>query len=152
MRIATKLLTPTVLASAMLLSACATEKVPTAAPGTNGDNSGNNGTNNPANGIVAGTLEARAARPTLTLRNTKEFVVGYMVVDKDQATIALYPPCGQNCPTLKQGESAAVPYTAISGYTAASREARVMWWKYIRRSDGSMAPDGGVQTTIVRLD
>ncbi|HYW33099.1 MAG TPA: hypothetical protein VE869_16480 [Gemmatimonas sp.] len=145
MRIATKLMTPTVLASAMLLSACTTEKVPTATPNPNGNNSGNNG-------IIAGTLEARAARPTLTLRNTTEFMVGYMVVDKDQATIALYPPCGQNCPTLKQGESVGVSYTAISGYTATSREARVMWWKYIRRADGSMAPDGGVQTTIVRLD
>ena len=145
MRIASKLTSPTVLATALLLSACAAEKVPATAPSTTNGNDG-------GNGIVAGTLEARAVRPTLTLRNTTEFVVGYMVVDKDQAVVALYPPCGQNCPTLVQGASAAIPYTAIGGYTAASREANVMWWKYIRRADGSLAPDGGAQTIIVRLD
>lgn len=142
MRFSTKLTTPTMLASALFLSACASESNLTTAPA---QNSGNNG-------IVAGTLEAKAARPTLTLRNTTEFVVGYMVVDKDQAVVALYPPCGQNCPTLRQGESIALSYTAISGYTAASREARVMWWKYVRRADGSLTPEGGVQTVNVRLD
>lgn len=142
MRFSTKLTTPTILASALFLSACASESHLTTAPP---QNSGNNG-------IVAGTLEAKAARPTLTLRNTTEFVVGYMVVDKDQAVIALYPPCGQSCPTLRQGESTALSYTAIGGYTAASREARVMWWTYVRRADGSLTPEGGVQTVHVRLD
>lgn len=141
MRFSTKLTTPTMLASALFLSACASESTLTTAP-----------TPTANNGIVAGTLEAKAARPTLTLRNTTEFVVGYMVVDKDQAVIALYPPCGQNCPTLKQGESATLNYTSIGGYTAASREAHVMWWKYVRRADGSLTPEGGVQTVNVRLD
>ena len=101
---------------------------------------------------MAGTLESRAQRPTLTLRNTTEHVVGYMSVDKDQMVVALYPPCGQNCPTLVQGQSVAVNYSAITGYTPASREATVMWWKYTRRADGSLQPEGGVQTVNVRLD
>lgn len=142
MRFSTKLTAPTMLASALFLSACASESTLTTAPTQNTGN----------NGIVAGTLEAKAARPTLTLRNTTEFVVGYMVVDKDQAVIALYPPCGQNCPTLKQGESVILNYTSIGGYTAASRDAHVMWWTYVKRADGSLTPEGGVQTVNVRLD
>ena len=142
MRFSTKLTTPTMLASALLLSACTSErKLDTAPTQSTG-----------SNGIQAGTLEAKAVRPTLTLRNTTEFVIGYMAVDKDQAVIALYPPCGQNCPTLRQGESIALHYTSIGGYAAASREARVMWWKYVRRADGSLSPEGGVQTVTVRLD
>ena len=142
MHFSTKLATPTMLASALLLSACASETTLTNAPTQNTGN----------NGIVSGTLEAKAARPTITLRNTTEFVVGYMVVDKDQAVIALYPPCGQNCPTLRQGESVALNYTSIGGYTTVSREAHVMWWKYVKRADGSLTPEGRVQSVNVRLD
>jgi hypothetical protein len=101
---------------------------------------------------VAGTLEATAAKPVLTLRNTTEFVVGYMVVEKNMATVALFPPCGNNCPTIRQGESVAVSYSSIAGYTPAAREAIVMWWTYARRADGSLAPQGAVNTINVRLD
>lgn len=141
MRFATKLTTPTMLASALFLSACASEGDPTTAP-----------TPAPNSGIVAGTLEARVSGRTLTLRNTTEFVVGYMAVDKNQMVIALYPPCGQRCPMLRQGESVVVDFSGIGGYTPASREANVMWWKYVLRPDGSLTPDGGVQTVNVRLD
>lgn len=116
-----------------------------AAPVENATPAGSN------NGIVAGTLEATAARPTLTLRNTTEQVVGYMVVDKDQMVVALYPPCGANCPKLVQGASIAVPYAQISGYTNASTEATVMWWTYTRAADGSLQASGAVQTKNVRL-
>ncbi|MCA0375796.1 MAG: hypothetical protein LCH84_09020 [Gemmatimonadetes bacterium] len=105
----------------------------------------------PSQGIVAGTLEATAAKPTLTLRNTTEFVVGYMVVDKDMATVALFPPCGQNCPTIVQGQQATVDYSRIAGYTERSTEAIVMWWTYQRAADGTLAPTGGVNSTRVRL-
>lgn len=139
-------LRPTILASALvagsLLAACGGADA-VAAPDEE---------NVPNQGIVAGTLEARAARPTVTLRNTTEFVVGYMIIDKDQATVALFPPCNQSCPLLRQGESVAVPYTAISGYTSSSREAIVMWWKYTRSADGTLRPTGAVQTTKLSLD
>lgn len=127
-------------ACAALLAACGRDDAPTAPQLPNANQ-----------GIIAGTLQVSAAKPVLTLRNTTEFVVGYMVVDKDQATIALYPPCGDNCPKIVQGASATVNYSAISGYTPASREATVMWWKYVPRN-GSLQPEGGVQTTHVRLD
>ena len=84
-------------ASTVLLAACNKNSEP-APPSSNTGNSG----------IVAGTLEVKAARPTLTLRNTTEFVVGYMVVDKDQMVIAMFPPCGANCLQLRQGESVVV--------------------------------------------
>lgn len=106
---------------------------------------------NPSNGIIAGTLQVTAARPNLTLRNTTELIVGYMVVDKDMATVALFPPCGQNCPTIVQGASANVTYSAINGYTSASTEAIVMWWTYQRQADGSLRAVGAVNTTKVRL-
>jgi hypothetical protein len=108
-------------------------------------------TPSPNQGIVAGTLEVKAQRPTLTLRNTTELVVGYMVVDKDQMVIALYPPCNTQCPTLAQGASVQVPYSQIGGYTAQSTEAIVMWWTYRRQADGSLRPESAVQTTRIRL-
>ncbi len=102
-------------------------------------------------GIVAGTLDVTAVRPTITLRNSTEFVVGYLVVDKNQMVVALYPPCGQQCPTLVQGAQVGIPYSSVSGYTAESREATVMWWTYTREADGSLKATGGVQTKTVRL-
>ena len=136
------------LAGSLLLAACGKDSEPVTAPNSNTNNPGN--TNTP--GIIAGTLEARAARPTLTLRNTTEFIVGYLVVDKDQAVVALYPPCLHNCQTLQQGASATLNYSAIHGYTPQSTEAIVMWWKYVRRADGTLSPEGGIQTIKVRLD
>lgn len=106
---------------------------------------------NPNHGFVAGTLQVTAARPNLTLRNTTELIVGYMVIDKDMATVALFPPCGQTCPTIVQGASANVLYSAINGYTSASTEAIVMWWTYQRQADGSLRAVGAVNTTKIRL-
>lgn len=102
-------------------------------------------------GIVAGTLEVKAARPTITLRNTTEQVIGYLVVDKDQMVIAMYPPCNQQCPLLVQGTSVTVAYPQISGYTEKSTEAVVLWWTYRRAADGTLRPESAVQTTRVRL-
>ena len=106
-------------------------------------------TSNP--GIIAGTLEATAAKPTLTLKNGTEFQVGYMVVDKDQMVVAMYPPCGDQCPKLVQGAQVAIPYANIGGYTNASTEAVVMWWTYTRQADGTLKATGAVQTKNVRL-
>ncbi len=106
---------------------------------------------NPNQGIVAGTLEVKAANATVTLRNTTEFAVGYMVVDKDQMVIALYPPCGTQCPTIVQGAQASINYADISGYTSASIEAIVLWWTYTRAADGTLRPTSGVYSTRVTL-
>lgn len=133
-------LTVTAFLSAAAATACSdesalpTDSVPTSNPG-----------------IVAGTVETIAARPTLTLRNTTEFQVGFMVVDKDQMVVAMYPPCGDNCPKLVQGAQLSIPYSAINGYTSASTEAVVMWWTYTRQADGSLKATGAVQTKNVRL-
>ena len=127
---------------ALALAACARE--PTAS-----DSSKNAPT--PNQGIVAGSLVVKAARPALTLRNTTEFVVGYMVIDKDQMTIAVYPPCGPQCAKLIQGAEVSVPYTSIAGYTNASTEAKVLWFTYARAADGTLTPQGPIQTTSVRL-
>jgi hypothetical protein len=50
-----------------------------------------------------------------------------------------------------QGASATVNYTAIAGYTNASTEAIVLWWKYRKNADGSLTAIDGVQTTRVAL-
>ncbi len=126
----------------LALSACSHES-------TRADS--NNSAPTPNQGIVAGTLVVTAARPTLTLRNTTEFVVGYMVIDKDQMTIALYPPCGTQCAKLVQGANASVPYASITGYTSASTEANVLWFTYARAADGTLTPQGPIQTTRVKL-
>ena len=91
------------------------------------------------------------AGTALKLRNTTEHQVGYMVVDKDQMVVALYPPCASNSPSVVQGATASVPFSQISGYTPQSTEARVMWWKYIVRADGTKVADGPVQTVSVKL-
>lgn len=106
---------------------------------------------NPNQGIIAGALTARASNAAITLRNGTEFVVGYLVLDSGMATIALFPPCGSNCAKLVQGDSVTVPYSAIGGYTPKSTEARVLWWTYRRLADGTLEPQGGVNTIRVRL-
>lgn len=107
----------------------------------------------PNQGIVAGTLEARVDRAaqTLTLRNTTEFEVGFMVIEKDMMTVALMPPCGNSCPILVQGATTSVKYSAINGYTPQAKEARVLWWTYKRNADGSRTTQGGVNTTNITL-
>ena len=127
-------------AAASQLTACANEATPP-------DESVPDG----ANGIIAGTLMASASRPTLTLRNTTEQVVGYMVVEKNQMVVALYPPCGTDCPKLVQGAQITLPYASIAGYTNAATDAIVMWWRYARAADGTLTPSGAVQTIAVRL-
>jgi hypothetical protein len=135
-------LKPTVLATLALFSAaCAHDP---AAP----ESALQNGA---PNGIAAGTLEATASGGSVKLRNTTEQQVGYIVVDKDQMVVALYPPCGANCPILVQGALASIPYAQISGYTSKSTHAVVMWWRYVLRSDGTRVADGPVQTTTVPL-
>lgn len=105
----------------------------------------------PNAGIVAGTLQVTATNSVLTLRNTTEFIVGYMVIDKDQMVIALFPPCGAQCPTLVQGASTNVSYTNIGGYTPKSTEAIVMWWTYSRAADGTLLAQGSVQSKRITL-
>ena len=107
----------------------------------------------PEQGIDTGALRVsvdRSAR-TLTLRNTTEFVVGYMIVDSEIATIALFPPCGTTCLRLVQGDSVVVPYSAIGGYTANSRRANVLWFKYQRGTDGTLVPIEGMNVVEVAL-
>jgi hypothetical protein len=133
---------PTVLLSASLLSVMACGKDEAIADPT---------IDPPGQGIVAGTLAVSAARPNLTLRNTTASVVGYMVVDKDMAVLAVFPPCTTQCPTLIQGASATVPYSSIAGYTTSSTEAIVMWWTYIRAADGTLQATGGVQSAKITL-
>lgn len=102
-------------------------------------------------GIVAGTLSATASGKTLTLRNGTEFIVGYMVVTKDVAVIAMFPPCSSNCSTLAQGATVGVPFDKISGYNDKTTEAIVMWWKYQRNADGTLTAIEAVNSTRVAL-
>lgn len=139
-------LAPTVLASALVactLTACSN------APSATEDSTAPS----PNQGIVAGTLEAKSDRSaqTITLRNTTEFEVGYMVVEKDMAIIALMPPCGSTCPILVQGASASIKYTSIGGYTPQAKDARVLWWTYKRNADGTRTTQGGVNTINITL-
>jgi hypothetical protein len=140
-------LAPTVLISSLLASAlagCAN------APSGADDASP---TPSPNQGIVAGALETKVDRSaqSLTLRNTTEFDVGYMVVEKDMMTVALFPPCGTSCPIVVPGATATVPYANIGGYTPQAKEARVMWWTYRRNADGSRTAQGSVNTITITL-
>jgi hypothetical protein len=105
----------------------------------------------PNQGIVAGAVTARAERATITIRNSTEFVVGYLLVDSEMAVIALFPPCANSCAKLVQGESITVPYTAIGGYTSASKSALLHWFKYQRKADGTLVPIEGVNVLRITL-
>lgn len=141
-------LAPTVLASALFAcGAAACSGAPS------GAEDAANRAPSPNQGIIAGTLEVKVDRSakSLTLRNTTEFEVGYMVIEKDMMTIALMPPCGNSCPILSQGASTTVNYTAIAGYTPQAREGRVLWWTYKRNADGTRTTQGGVNTINITL-
>ena len=140
-----RLSTPLILAVSLLLAGCAGAASETTAPDSViGPPAGNQG-------IIAGTLEVRAVPPALTLRNTTEQVVGYLVMDADQMVVALYPPCGQRCSLLVPGATTTTTYSQIAGYTPQSTHAIVHWWTYRRTADGTLQPESAVQTTRVRL-
>lgn len=130
-----------VLAGLTLLSAACSNNSATDPTPSNGSQ----------NGIIAGNLEVSTANNTVKLRNTTERQVGYMVIDQNQLIVALYPPCGNNCPIVKQGETVAVPYAQIGGYTPQSTDATVLWWKYTVRADGTRVPEGAMQSTSIKL-
>jgi hypothetical protein len=134
-------LTGIMLASLMLLgTACSTDSALVTEP-----------VDEQSPGIIAGTLEVSLNGQALKLRNTTERQVGYMVVDKNQLVVALYPPCGEQCAAVVQGASANVPFSQISGYTPESTEATVMWFRYQIRTDGKKVPEGAVQMTHIKL-
>lgn len=131
-----------VLAGLTLLSAaCSSNSATDPTPSNNGS----------PNGIIAGNLEVSTANNTVKLRNTTERQVGYMVIEKNQAIVAMFPPCATNCAILRQGESIAVPYAQIGGYAPQSTDAMVMWWKYAVRTDGSRVPEGSMQIVNIKL-
>lgn len=141
-------LAPTVLASALF--ACGVAGCGALTVGTDDRTERSS---SPNGGIVAGTLDVKANRDakTITLRNTTEFEVGYMVIEANMATLAMFPPCGAQCPLLVQGNSTTIAYSAIAGYHAQATEARVLWWTYIRNADGTRTAQGGVNTVVVAL-
>lgn len=141
-------LAPTVLASALF--ACGVTGCGTLTVGTDDRTERSS---SPNSGIVAGALEVKVDRAakSLTLRNTTEFEVGYMVIEANMATVAMFPPCGAQCPLLAQGNSASVAYSAIGGYSAQAKEARVLWWTYTHNADGTRTAQGGVNTVVVGL-
>lgn len=108
--------------------------------------------NNGAPGIAAGTLEVSVAAGAVKLRNTTEQQIRYLVLDRNQAIIAIYPLCtATNCSTLVQGASATIPFAQIPGYNAQSTEAIVYWGRYTVRADGSLVLTGDEQRTTVKL-
>lgn len=125
----------------LALAACAPEST---APSAEDDR--------PGHGIVAGTLEASVVNGKVRLKNQTEHVVGYLVVDKNTAIVAMLPPCsGSGCKTLVQGGEAAISFTEIGGYVPGeSREAIVYWWSYLPGPGGTTTVDR-MNSSIIRL-
>jgi hypothetical protein len=101
----------------------------------------------PGSGLWEGMIEAQFVRDSLTLKNQTEHTVGYVVIEKNMAIVAMFPPCTGNCQTLVPGASAAVAIEDIAGVTPDSREVQVLWWSY----DRAGVPTGGMSTSVVRL-
>ena len=106
----------------------------------------------PINGIVAGTVQYAVARPYLTLRNSTEFQVGYLLVETGRPIIALFPPCASNCSRLKQGEQTVVNFNQISGYSDKTTSASLLWWKYQVEANGTLTAIGAIQTVEIKLN
>lgn len=101
----------------------------------------------PGQGLWEGKVDALVADGRVTLKNGTEWVIGYLVVEKDMAIVAMFPPCTSNCTTLVQGGEATVRYEDIPGYSSEAREAIVYWWRY--GTDGR--PMGAMASETVRL-
>lgn len=106
----------------------------------------------PKNSISAGTLDARTERWSITLRKTVKFVVAYMVIDSEMATIALFPRCGETCLRLVQGRGGAVPYIVIGWYhSGTSSMANLLWFRRRRDTDGAYTRFTWTRVTHVTL-
>lgn len=131
----TRFIRAAVAALAVVVSACSSDRAEPAAPET------------PGNGLWEGMVEAQFIRDSLTLKNQTERTVGYVVLDKDMAMVAMFPPCTSDCRTLVPGASASIALTDIAGVEPDSREVMVHWWSYDR--DGK--PMGGMSSSTVAL-
>lgn len=101
--------------------------------------------------IASGTIEITANRPNLILRNTTETIVVYRLIDEELQTLALMAPCDARCPQIVQGASVTVPYTAITGYSDATKRVHLVWWTLRRAPDGTLRVDGELQSKRVTL-
>jgi hypothetical protein len=105
---------------------------------------------NGGNGIVAGSLQISVKAPALHLKNQTEYKVGYLVVEKGMAVVAMIPPCNPGqCNELVQGAERAIAFADIPGFTAASKEATVYWWKWVPGASGLEV--SGFTSVSVRL-
>lgn len=128
------------LVAALIATAgCGSDAPNPASPDTNQET--------PGQGLWEGKVDAVVADGRVVVTNGTERVIGYLVMEKDVAIVAIFPPCTTNCKTLVQGGEVAVRYEDIAGYTPAAREAIVYWWMY--GPDGR--PEGGTSSVVVRL-
>ncbi len=98
-----------------------------------------------------GTLNVSVRAGTLVLENTTSALVGYVAMDSTMMMAALFPPGGLNPPTLEPGSQTVLPFESITGYSAETTVASVLWWTYSPDPDGTTDPDGFVHSTDVRL-
>lgn len=127
-----------VMAALVLVAgACARDGAEPAAPETE----------TPGSGLWEGMIEAQAVRDSVTLKNQTERTVGYVVLEKNMAMVAMFPPCTSDCRTLVPGASASVAVADIPGVEPTSREVVVYWWSY----DRAGVPMGGMSSTVVAL-
>jgi hypothetical protein len=128
-----------VAAAVLVATACSSDAAVPAAPDEQNEN--------PGDGIWAGTVQAEVANRRVVLKNQTERPVGYLVLEKNMAIVAMFPPCTSNCTTLAQGGETSIRYEDIPGYSAVAREAIVYWWMY--GPDGRA--EGGMSSVVVRL-
>ena len=103
-------------------------------------------------GLVAGTVSAYVARPSITVRNGTEFQVGFVLVEPGLPMAAVFPPCVSNCATLKPGAGVVVPYSSIVGHTDKSGAATMFWWRYNVLADGTLQAFGALETRTLTLN
>lgn len=101
----------------------------------------------PGQGLWEGKVDALVADGRVVVKNGTERVIGYLVVEKNMAIVAMFPPCTDNCTTLVQGGEASIRYEDVPGYSPEAREAVVYWWRY--GIDGR--PEGAMSSELIRF-
>lgn len=126
-------------AACVAATGCGSDAVSPAGPGDQAEA--------PGQGLWEGKVDAVVADGRVVLKNGTERVVGYLVVEKNMAIVAMFPPCASDCQTLVQGGEVSIRYQDIPGYSADAREVMVYWWTY--GPDGR--PGGAMSSETVRL-
>ena len=86
--------------------------------------------------VAARGVSAEQANGAIRLTNNTAGPIAYAAIEREAFThmLASWGPCPRlaEC-TIEPGQTAVIPYAAISMYQPGAREAVVVWWRVVSR-------------------